>query len=39
MHPDRCERLCKALAELIRERVGEVDVLRLSGRGRYNPWL
>jgi orotate phosphoribosyltransferase len=26
MHPDRCERLCKALAAKIRERVGEVDI-------------
>jgi orotate phosphoribosyltransferase len=26
MHPDRCERLCKALAEKITEEVGEVDV-------------
>ena len=26
MYPDRCERLCRALAALIRERVGEVDV-------------
>lgn len=27
MHPDRCERLCKALAEKIRAAVGEVDVV------------
>ena len=26
MHPDRCERLCKALAEQIRRDVGEVDI-------------
>lgn len=26
MHPDRCERLCKALAAKIRETVGEVDI-------------
>lgn len=26
MHPDRCERLCKALAGAIRERVGDVDL-------------
>ena len=26
MHPDRCERLCKALAAKIRETVGEVDL-------------
>jgi len=26
MYPDRAERLCRALAELIRARVGEVDV-------------
>lgn len=26
MHPDRCERLCKALAEKITAEVGEVDV-------------
>ena len=26
MYPDRTERLCRALADLIRERVGEVDV-------------
>lgn len=26
-HPDRCERLCKALAERVREEVGEVDVV------------
>lgn len=26
MHPDRTERLCRALAALIQERVGEVDV-------------
>jgi len=26
MYPDRTERLCKALAELIREKVGRVDV-------------
>jgi orotate phosphoribosyltransferase len=26
MHPERAERLCRALAHLIRERVGEVDV-------------
>jgi orotate phosphoribosyltransferase len=26
MYPDRCERLCRALAALIRERVGEVDI-------------
>jgi len=26
MHPDRCERLCKALAAKIREQVGEVDI-------------
>jgi orotate phosphoribosyltransferase len=26
MHPDRAERLCRALAALIRARVGEVDV-------------
>ena len=26
MYPDRAERLCRALADLIRERVGEVDV-------------
>ena len=26
MHPDRCERLCKALAQAIRDKVGEVDV-------------
>jgi orotate phosphoribosyltransferase len=26
MHPERSERLCRALAQLIRERVGEVDV-------------
>ena len=26
MHPDRCERLCRALAQAIRDRVGEVDV-------------
>jgi orotate phosphoribosyltransferase len=26
MHPDRCERLCRALAELIVARVGPVDV-------------
>jgi orotate phosphoribosyltransferase len=25
-HPDRCERLCKALAEKIRAQVGEVDI-------------
>jgi orotate phosphoribosyltransferase len=27
MHADRCERLCKALAGLISERVGQVDVV------------
>ena len=27
MRPDRCERLCKALADLILEKVGEVDVV------------
>jgi orotate phosphoribosyltransferase len=27
MHPDRCERLCKALAVLIEARVGTVDVV------------
>ena len=27
MHPDRCERLCKALAALITARVGELDVV------------
>ena len=27
MHPDRCERLCKALAALITARVGAVDVV------------
>ena len=27
MHPDRCERLCKALAKLITARVGAVDVV------------
>jgi len=27
MHPDRCERLCRALAAAIRARVGEVDVV------------
>ena len=26
MHPDRTERLCRALAERIRQRVGQVDV-------------
>jgi orotate phosphoribosyltransferase len=26
MYPDRCERLCRALAELIRARVGAVDI-------------
>lgn len=26
MHPDRCERLCRALARAIREQAGEVDV-------------
>ena len=26
-HPDRCERLCRALAERVREEVGEVDVV------------
>ena len=26
MHPDRCERLCRALAQAIRDKVGEVDV-------------
>jgi orotate phosphoribosyltransferase len=26
MHPERCERLCKALAEKITQEVGEVDV-------------
>jgi orotate phosphoribosyltransferase len=26
MYPDRCERLCRALAALIQERVGEVDL-------------
>jgi orotate phosphoribosyltransferase len=26
MHPERCERLCKALADKIRETVGEVDL-------------
>lgn len=26
MHPERCERLCKALADKIRAEVGEVDV-------------
>lgn len=26
MHPERCERLCKALAQAITERVGAVDV-------------
>lgn len=26
MHPERAERLCRALARLIRERVGDVDV-------------
>ena len=27
MHPDRCERLCRALAERIRARVGAADVV------------
>ncbi|QUD89024.1 orotate phosphoribosyltransferase [Phenylobacterium montanum] len=27
MHPDRCERLCKALAQKITEKVGKVDVV------------
>ena len=26
-HPDRCERLCRALAERVRDEVGEVDVV------------
>ena len=26
MHPERCERLCKALAKAITDRVGEVDI-------------
>ena len=27
MHPERCERLCKALAALIRERYADIDVV------------
>src|ERR1700759_2244703 len=37
MHPDRCERLCRALAELIRERAGPVDVVIAPAVGGIIP--
>ncbi len=37
MHPDRTERLCKALAALIRERAGEIDVVISPAVGAIIP--
>ncbi|HMP63512.1 MAG TPA: orotate phosphoribosyltransferase, partial [Phenylobacterium sp.] len=36
-YPDRTERLCKALADLIRREVGEVDVCVSPAVGRIIP--
>ena len=37
MHPDRCERLCRALAEKIRAQVGEVDMVVSPAVGAIIP--
>lgn len=37
MHPERCERLCRALAEKIRARVGQVDVVISPAVGAIIP--
>jgi orotate phosphoribosyltransferase len=37
MHPDRCERLCSALAEKIRRQVGQVDVVISPAVGAIIP--
>ena len=36
-HPARCERLCKALAERVREEVGEVDIVVSPALGGVIP--
>ena len=37
MHPDRCERLCRALAAKVREQVGRVDVVISPAVGAIIP--
>ena len=37
MHPERCERLCRALAEKIRDKVGPVDVVISPAVGAIIP--
>ena len=37
MHPDRCERLCRALADKIRDKVGQVDVVISPAVGAIIP--